>query len=278
MALAALPVSFRLLELTSALVPEPEYEIGASVPSFIVVPPTLAKTALPVRSILISVTGAVPAELFSLNPPLCSMLPCLADESISPPVTLSCTVPLLTLPDPDLSSLISLAASFCLKPFFKVRVVVPPVIGALAPDATEAKTRSTARAVTVAAADKIDPRWPNRPGHFIHWVLPFPPAFPNERLHGENGEGGNRTHDTTIFSRVLYQLSYLAWACAAGPRADGKASDRRGVGLIALGGGADSCSPGAGRRRGRRGWRSSPAAPRPTRARRRRCRGCRRRS
>jgi hypothetical protein len=27
----------------------------------------------------------------------------------------------------------------------------------------------------------------------------------------ENGEGGNRTHDTTIFSRVLYQLSYLAW-------------------------------------------------------------------
>ena len=25
-----------------------------------------------------------------------------------------------------------------------------------------------------------------------------------------NGEGGNRTHDTTIFSRVLYQLSYLA--------------------------------------------------------------------
>lgn len=26
-----------------------------------------------------------------------------------------------------------------------------------------------------------------------------------------DGEGGNRTHDTTIFSRVLYQLSYLAW-------------------------------------------------------------------
>jgi hypothetical protein len=25
-----------------------------------------------------------------------------------------------------------------------------------------------------------------------------------------DGEGGNRTHDTTIFSRVLYQLSYLA--------------------------------------------------------------------
>jgi hypothetical protein len=26
----------------------------------------------------------------------------------------------------------------------------------------------------------------------------------------ENGEGRNRTGDTTIFSRVLYQLSYLA--------------------------------------------------------------------
>src|SRR5260221_223091 len=26
----------------------------------------------------------------------------------------------------------------------------------------------------------------------------------------DDGEGGNRTHDTTIFSRVLYQLSYLA--------------------------------------------------------------------
>ena len=32
------------------------------------------------------------------------------------------------------------------------------------------------------------------------------------RLAGafQDGEGGNRTHDTTIFSRVLYQLSYLA--------------------------------------------------------------------
>jgi hypothetical protein len=27
---------------------------------------------------------------------------------------------------------------------------------------------------------------------------------------GLNGEGQNRTGDTTIFSRVLYQLSYLA--------------------------------------------------------------------
>ena len=190
MALAALPVSFRLLELTSALDPEPEYEIGASVPSFIVVPPTLAKTALPVRSILISVTEAVPAELFSLNPPLCWMLPCLADESISPPVTLSCTVPLLTLPDPDLSSLISLAASFCLKPFFRVRVVVPPVIGTLAPDATEAKTRSTASAVSAAAADKIDPNGRIGPVTSFIWILPFPPAFPNKRLHGEMARVG----------------------------------------------------------------------------------------
>jgi hypothetical protein len=29
-----------------------------------------------------------------------------------------------------------------------------------------------------------------------------------------NGEGRNRTGDTTIFSRVLYQLSYLAWMTA----------------------------------------------------------------
>jgi hypothetical protein len=28
--------------------------------------------------------------------------------------------------------------------------------------------------------------------------------------YSENGEGRNRTADTTIFSRVLYQLSYLA--------------------------------------------------------------------
>lgn len=27
---------------------------------------------------------------------------------------------------------------------------------------------------------------------------------------GSSGEGGIRTRDTTIFSRVLYQLSYLA--------------------------------------------------------------------
>jgi hypothetical protein len=33
-----------------------------------------------------------------------------------------------------------------------------------------------------------------------------------------NGEGGNRTHDTTIFSRVLYQLSYLAWDTRWAPR------------------------------------------------------------
>ena len=31
-----------------------------------------------------------------------------------------------------------------------------------------------------------------------------------ESAHGHNGEGRNRTGDTTIFSRVLYQLSYLA--------------------------------------------------------------------
>ncbi len=30
--------------------------------------------------------------------------------------------------------------------------------------------------------------------------------------HFQNGEARNRTGDTTIFSRVLYQLSYLAEA------------------------------------------------------------------
>jgi hypothetical protein len=35
----------------------------------------------------------------------------------------------------------------------------------------------------------------------------------NESFAGENGEARNRTGDTTIFSRVLYRLSYLAAAC-----------------------------------------------------------------
>src|SRR4051794_9744743 len=41
----------------------------------------------------------------------------------------------------------------------------------------------------------------------LQWILP-----------GRSGEGGIRTRDTTIFSRVLYQLSYLAggaWAWVA---------------------------------------------------------------
>ena len=43
-----------------------------------------------------------------------------------------------------------------------------------------------------------------------------------------NGEGGNRTHDTTIFSRVLYQLSYLAREMSASQDAQ--------VGRLAFGG------------------------------------------
>jgi hypothetical protein len=43
-----------------------------------------------------------------------------------------------------------------------------------------------------------------------------------------DGEGGIRTRDTTIFSRVLYQLSYLAW-CASG-RAAGRLAAGRGSG------------------------------------------------
>jgi Phage integrase family len=42
----------------------------------------------------------------------------------------------------------------------------------------------------------------------------------------KNGEGGNRTHDTTIFSRVLYQLSYLA-RVAYDLRRTGRLDDRR---------------------------------------------------
>jgi hypothetical protein len=36
-----------------------------------------------------------------------------------------------------------------------------------------------------------------------------------------NGEGRNRTGDTTIFSRVLYQLSYLAWMSAVAAQPEG---------------------------------------------------------
>jgi hypothetical protein len=49
-----------------------------------------------------------------------------------------------------------------------------------------------------------------------------------------NGEGGNRTHDTTIFSRVLYQLSYLAWQRGQSRR--GKASGPGRVGADCIGG------------------------------------------
>ncbi len=35
---------------------------------------------------------------------------------------------------------------------------------------------------------------------------------PGDAPQPGSGEGGNRTRDTTIFSRVLYQLSYLAAA------------------------------------------------------------------
>ena len=54
-------------------------------------------------------------------------------------------------------------------------------------------------------------------------LVPYEPAIAcvvvpdevTEHLHKGlrgNGEGQNRTGDTTIFSRVLYQLSYLAGA------------------------------------------------------------------
>ena len=40
---------------------------------------------------------------------------------------------------------------------------------------------------------------------------PFSELSELPRLPPPYGEGGIRTRDTTIFSRVLYQLSYLAW-------------------------------------------------------------------
>ena len=56
-----------------------------------------------------------------------------------------------------------------------------------------------------------------------------------QHLRGKSyGEGGIRTRDTTIFSRVLYQLSYLASA-QSGLRS-GKASGRRGFAADCIGG------------------------------------------
>ncbi len=43
-----------------------------------------------------------------------------------------------------------------------------------------------------------------------------------QTLQSFNGQGRNRTTDTTIFSRVLYQLSYLARKKAARPFGDGR--------------------------------------------------------
>ena len=43
--------------------------------------------------------------------------------------------------------------------------------------------------------------------------LPFVPPMPGNlvgRAARPSGEGRNRTGDTTVFSRVLYRLSYLA--------------------------------------------------------------------
>jgi hypothetical protein len=40
--------------------------------------------------------------------------------------------------------------------------------------------------------------------------LPIPDLEWARGFHAKGGEGRNRTGDTTVFSRVLYQLSYLA--------------------------------------------------------------------
>ncbi len=60
--------------------------------------------------------------------------------------------------------------------------------------------------------------WPNRGP--IRVLAAFFYPFKAVDLQGKsNGEGRNRTGDTTIFSRVLYQLSYLAWQLARTGRA-----------------------------------------------------------
>ena len=43
-----------------------------------------------------------------------------------------------------------------------------------------------------------------------NWPWPKDYQHFSDKRPLRDGEGGNRTHDTTIFSRVLYQLSYLA--------------------------------------------------------------------
>src|SRR5918999_1142894 len=47
---------------------------------------------------------------------------------------------------------------------------------------------------------------------FRRWRTRRTAPFASDRSKGESGEGRNRTGDTTVFSRVLYQLSYLAAA------------------------------------------------------------------
>jgi hypothetical protein len=81
---------------------------------------------------------------------------------------------------------------------------------------------TTGRARSVGASpSSTPPRVPRRGGfpckqHGRRESNPQPPVLETGALPIEllpftlHGQGGNRTPDTTIFSRVLYQLSYLA--------------------------------------------------------------------
>ena len=84
--------------------------------------------------------------------------------------------------------------------------------------------------VDALAAELLDPRLearvPDRRRTHVHAAAPGPEveggaddgdrrgcsrrSSPGNYRSGESGEGRNRTGDTTVFSRVLYQLSYLA--------------------------------------------------------------------
>ena len=136
---------------------------------------------------------------------------------------------------------------------------------------------------TVAAADKIEPQGRfGRVTSFI-WItlfLPCPsrgyrsgllpvrtPGTGQSCAQGAPARAGewrgwesNPRHHDFQSCALPTELPRLG-AAPPGRRAVGKASDRRVEGLIALGGGVDSCSAGAGRRWRRSRWRRSPGAP-----------------
>ena len=81
----------------------------------------------------------------------------------------------------------------------RVRVVAEPL-----------SAEQAVEVLTVVAGDALFELCVDVEGHLRVGVAQRQPAS------DPNGEGRNRTADTTIFSRVLYQLSYLAVRYADG--------------------------------------------------------------